>query len=156
MQFTRPRPSWLNNWIWCELSQELRIFMNHLSIAGRLVAVNEARAPRLSWRAGCGPYRRKNTRIHPGRAWHMNRNSSPRCSAKLTRKQYQTPVSKGWDLISTYSGTGLQEGRANWGNCGQIIGIRYMWLYDHIWRWIARGGPRFGCLVAWRFFVRFI
>jgi hypothetical protein len=30
--------------------------------------------------------------------------------------------------------------------CGQIIGIRYMWLYDHEWGWIARGGPRFGCL----------
>jgi hypothetical protein len=59
-----------------------------------LVIVIRGRAPQPSWTAVYRPYQRKNTRIRPWHAWHMNRNLSLRCSAKLTRKQCRTPVSK--------------------------------------------------------------
>ena len=145
LQVTRPRPSWLNSWIWCGLPPRAA---HSWTICLVVVTVNEVRAPRPSWRAGCRPYRRKSTRIHPGRAWHMNRNSSPRCSAKLARMQYQTPVSKGWDLISMHRiairnrTDEMRKLRTNSQN---------MQLYDQVCGWNAQDGPKFVCFDAWRF-----
>lgn len=86
--------TWLSTCSWAALKK----FTNHLSVHRELVR----RAQPPSWRAGYRPYQQKSTRIHRGHAWHMNRNSSPRCSAMLARKQYRTPAKKGWAQISKY------------------------------------------------------